>query len=184
MGRGWEGHTTSRENRERPQCHQTWCRESKNTNYHQQLRLSTDSFQLWFVRYFSVKILDLSLSVPLRCCFCIPVSPVPPPLPLCICSYIPPTLHFVLHLPSPVTLSVSSVLLPIVCCQGQAARPCPHTYSRGVQERLCSTAPKIQQGTKLLLLHRDTADLQCETKTPKNQTHHFIIFQNPSSAFS
>ncbi|KAF3852573.1 hypothetical protein F7725_005928 [Dissostichus mawsoni] len=40
----------------------------------------------------------------------------------------------------------------------------PHTHGGGVQERLCCTAPEIQQGTKLLLLHGDTADLQCEKK--------------------
>lgn len=96
---------------------------------------------------------------------CVPLllSPVSTSTPsacilFCILSFLPfSPVSF--HLPLP----LSSVIPPIIYTKGQAACPCPHTHSRRVQERLCSRAPEIQQGTELLLLHGDTTDLQCET---------------------
>lgn len=123
-----------------------------NTHTHTLPSMTAPEHRFFFI---SVKIFELTLSISLYFIS----SPHFHPAPVSVhFSHF----AFVLHL-----LNSSSLYLPhrIVCSKGQAACPCPHTHSGGVQERLRSTSPEIQQGAKLLLLHRDTADLQCETKT-------------------
>lgn len=56
VGRGWKSHTTSRENREWPQCHQTRCRKSKHTRF-----LSKTRHRFFFF-FFSPLVFKMSIS--------------------------------------------------------------------------------------------------------------------------
>lgn len=177
MGRSWKSYPTIRENREWPQCHQAGCGEGKQTHTHT-LASTTEHWCIHFLCLNFHNVLSKKkIKNPWASLVFVPAWPLHLLVSLCFLpTFLPTLLHFVLHrfslsrAPFHVPLPLSHAAPPAYRSEGQATCPRTHTHGGGVQERLRRAAPEIQQGTKLLLLLGDTADLQREPRT-HTRTH-------------